>query len=83
MTRTVQLELPSFLGLAPIVSATDLLVTLPRQIGETLAALGGLSVYDCPVPVESFPVRQHWHARYHQDAGNQWLRGLVRELFSR
>ncbi|MGY0194406.1 LysR family transcriptional regulator [Leptothrix sp. BB-4] len=80
--RTVQLELPSFLGLAPIISATDLLVTLPRQIGETLAALGGLSVFACPVPVETFQVRQHWHARYHQDAGNQWLRGVMRALFS-
>ncbi|MDP4299289.1 LysR family transcriptional regulator [Leptothrix discophora] len=81
VVRTVQLELPSFLGLAPIISATDLLATLPRQIGETLATLGGLKVFDCPVPVETFPVRQHWHARYHQDPGNQWLRGLMRELF--
>lgn len=83
VTRTVQLELPSFLGLAPIVSATDLLVTLPRQIGETLAGLGGLSVFACPLPVESFQVRLHWHDRYHQDAGNRWLRGLMRELFLR
>jgi DNA-binding transcriptional LysR family regulator len=82
VARSVQLELPSFLGLAPIVSATDLLVTLPRQIGETLAALGGLTVHACPVPVESFQVRQHWHARYHQDPGNQWLRSVVRELFT-
>ncbi len=81
VVRTVQLELPSFLGLAPIVSATDLLVTLPRQIGETLATLGGLKVFDCPVPVETFQVRQHWHARYHQDAGNRWLRGVMKELF--
>ena len=81
IARRVQLELPSFLGLGPIVAATDLLVTLPRQIGETLAGLAGLQVFDCPVPVPGFDVRQHWHARYHQDAGNRWLRGLMAALF--
>src|SRR5476649_953853 len=36
LARRVVLELPGFLGLAAIVSSTDLLVTLPRHIGETL-----------------------------------------------
>lgn len=79
--RSIQLELPSFLGLGPIISATDLLVTLPRQIGETLASMGGLKVFTCPVPVPGFDVKQHWHARYHQDAGNRWLRGVMKDLF--
>jgi len=79
--RRVLLELPGFLGLAPIVSSTDLLVTLPRQIGETLARLGGLKVCTCPLPVAHFDVKQHWHARYHHDAGNRWLNGVVAGLF--
>lgn len=79
--RRVVLELPSFLGLAAIVSTTDLIVTLPRQIGETLAAVGALKVFDCPVPVPEFSVRQHWHLRYHHDAGNRWLRQVVAGLF--
>jgi len=79
--RRVQLELPGFLGLAPIVSNTDLIATLPRQIGETLAHMGQLAVYPCPLDVPSFEVKQHWHARYHQDAGNRWLRGLIANLF--
>ena len=33
--RRVILELPGFLGLGVIVRTTDLLVTLPRHIGET------------------------------------------------
>ena len=81
--RRVQLELPGFPGLGPIVSTTDLIVTLPRHIGETLARLNALAVYPCPVPVPPFDVTQHWHARYHQDAGNRWLRGAVANLFMR
>lgn len=82
--RRILLELPGFLGLAAIVSTTDLVATVPRHIGETLAGsnAGTLTVYDCPVPVPPFTVKQHWHARYHQDPANRWLRGLCEELFA-
>ena len=79
--RHVQLELPGFLGLGPIVSTTDLIVTLPRHIGETLAMANGLNVYPCPFPIPVFTVKQHWHERYHHDTGNKWLRGVCSALF--
>jgi DNA-binding transcriptional LysR family regulator len=79
--RRVVLERPGFLGLVRIVATTDLIVTLPRHIGETLARIGGLRVFDSPVPIPSFTVKQHWHARYHQDPGNRWLRGVIATLF--
>jgi DNA-binding transcriptional LysR family regulator len=81
--RKVQLELPGFLGLGAIVSTTDLIATVPRNIGETLARMHGLAVHACPLPVPSFDVKQHWHARYHDDAANRWLRGVVASLFMR
>ena len=79
--RKVVLELPGFLGLVRIVATTDLIVTLPRHIGETLAKMGGLRVFACPIPVPTFTVKQHWHVRYHQDPGNRWLRGVIATLF--
>lgn len=79
--REVVLELPGFLGLGAIVQTTDLVATVPRHIGETLAQVNGLKVHDCPVAVDGFAVRQHWHARYHHEAGNRWLRGVVALLF--
>jgi DNA-binding transcriptional LysR family regulator len=81
--RHVVLELPGFLGLSGIVSATDLIATLPRQIGETLAGLAGVKVLECPLRVPSVDIQQHWHARYHHDPGNQWLRGVVAKVFVR
>ena len=82
-SRRVVLELPGFLGLGAIVASTDLVATLPRQIGETLAASAGLAVHACPVSVPPFTVKQHWHARAHQDGANRWLRGVVAALFLR
>jgi DNA-binding transcriptional LysR family regulator len=79
--RDVILELPGFLGVSAILSSTDLIATLPRRIGERLASIGNLQTRPCPVPIPSFTVRQHWHARYHNDPGNRWLRGLCAQLF--
>lgn len=79
--RRVLLELPGFLGLPAIVSTTDLIATLPRQIGETLARAGALRVFSCPVPIPTFPVKQHWHARYDDDPANRWLRDVCADLF--
>jgi DNA-binding transcriptional LysR family regulator len=78
--RRVMLSLPGFLGLAAIVSASDLVATLPRTIGELLARNAGLRVLACPFPVPSFTVKQYWHGRFHQDPANRWLREQVAAL---
>jgi DNA-binding transcriptional LysR family regulator len=81
--RRVQLELPGFLGLAAIVSSTDLIATVPRTIGEALARMAAIRVLPCPVRIPTFAVKQYWHARYHHDAGLRWLRGVCAQLFTR
>ena len=79
--RRVLLELPGFLGLAAILADNDLVATLPRHIGETLAQAAGLRVLVCPLPIPPFTVKQYWYARYHHDPANRWLRGVCAELF--
>jgi DNA-binding transcriptional LysR family regulator len=79
--RKVLLEMPGFLGLPAILSTTDLIATLPRQIGETLARVAGLAVLPCPLAVPSFMVKQHWHERFQHDPANRWLRGVCASLF--
>lgn len=81
--RRVVVELPGFLGVSGIVAGTDLLATVPRQIGETLAGMTRLQVIDCPLSLPPFLIKQHWHARYHEEPGNRWLRGIVATLFLR
>jgi len=81
--RRIPLQVPGFLGLGSIVASTGLLATLPRDIGEALAAAVGLRLLECPVPIPSFDVKLHWHTRYHHDPGNAWLRRLCAEIFQR
>lgn len=80
--RRVLLELPGFLGLAAIVSSTDLVATVPRTIGETVATMGPIRVLPCPLKVPTFMVSQYWHARYHHDPGVRWLRGLCADVLA-
>jgi hypothetical protein len=35
-----------------------------------------------PFVLPEYDVKQHWHERYHHDAGNRWLRSVVSELLS-
>lgn len=81
LSRRISLELPGFLGLAAILSTSDLIATLPRHIGETLAHAAGLRILPCPFNVPGFTVKQYWHARYHHDAAHRWLRGVCADLF--
>lgn len=74
--RRVVLRLPGFLGLASIVAGTDLIATVPRQIGEVLAKGAGLRILPCPVVVPAFTVKQFWHMRMHHDSAHRWLRSL-------
>jgi DNA-binding transcriptional LysR family regulator len=79
--REIRLEMPGFLGLMAIVSNSDLIATLPRHIGETLAHTGSLQLLPCPFAIPGFTVKHYWHARYHHDADNRWLRETCADLF--
>jgi len=79
----IAIAIPGFLGLAGVLPNSELVATLPRHIGEIIAEMAGLSVHSCPFQVAHVVLKQHWHARYHYDLGNQWLRGVCEKLFRR
>ncbi len=80
--RRVVLRVPSFLGVARIVAQTELLVIVPRLLGDTLASQEPVQLLPPPVALPSYKVKQHWHERFHADAGNVWLRRTMAELFA-
>lgn len=82
IARRTVLRVPSFLGVARIVAQTQLLVIVPRLLGETLASQAPVQLLAPPVPMPSYKVKQHWHERFNADAGNVWLRRTVAELFA-
>jgi DNA-binding transcriptional LysR family regulator len=82
ITRRIALKIPSFLGAAFVIEHTDLLLTVPRRLGEVLQGRGAFRFLPVPFPLPEYEVKQHWHERYHHDEGNRWLRRLVSRLLS-
>lgn len=79
--RQVVVRLSSFLGVARIVAQTELVVIVPRILGQILATQEPVKLIEPPFTLPSYAVKQHWHARFHADDGNAWLRRTVAELF--
>ena len=79
--RRIVLRVPSFLGVARIVAQTEFLVIVPRQLGMALAAQDRVQVLEPPLPLPNYKVKQHWHERFHADAGSIWLRQTMARLF--
>ena len=80
--QRVVMRIPNFLGAAFAIEHTDLLATIPQRLGELLQGRGAFRIFPVPFALPEYDVKQHWHTRYHQDPGNQWLRSTVCELLS-
>jgi len=79
--REVVVRLSSFLSVARIVAHTELIVIVPRVLGEVLSTQEPVRLMELPFALPSYAVKQHWHARFHAEPGNTWLRRTVAQLF--
>lgn len=79
----IALKVQNFLVLPAIVRSTDLVALVPRSVAASLAEQDTVHFVPAPIPLPEFVVKQCWHARYHHDAGNQWLRQQMAHLFTR
>ena len=82
LARNVVVRLSSFLSVARIVAHTELIVIVPRILGEVLVTQEPVRLLEPPFALPSYAVKQHWHERFHADAGNMWLRRTVAQLFA-
>ncbi len=82
ITRRVALKIPNFLGGAFVAEHTDLVLTVPKRLGEMLAERCAFRVLPVPFALPTFDVKLHWHERLHRDEGHRWLRGVISELLS-
>jgi DNA-binding transcriptional LysR family regulator len=81
LERRIAMSMPRFLPAPMVVGATDLLLTLPRRLGEVFRAHAGLTLLPLPIDVPTFTVSAFWHRRFTEDGANRWLRSLISELF--
>ncbi len=82
LMRRVRVRIEHYLAVPMILSQSDLIFTVPYAIGASLAKLADIRLVRPPFRAKPRVVRQHWHSRFHNDAANRWLRGVVAELFT-
>jgi DNA-binding transcriptional LysR family regulator len=75
-------RVPHFTAVPYIVSAGDLVVTVPQKLAQRASAPFGLVWIAPPLALPSLQTNVFWHRRFNQDPGNQWLRGLVVDTFA-
>ncbi|EKT77469.1 LysR family transcriptional regulator [Rhodococcus opacus M213] len=79
--RYVVLDIPGVLGLPEVLSGSDLIATLPVEIGTSLARTAAPSlnmvVNPCPVSVPPITACAFWSHRHQSDPGHRWFRELV------
>jgi len=80
--RHIRLRVPHFVAVGHILRDTDLIATVPERFALRSTEPFGLTYVPHPAKLPEIAINQFWHARFHREPGNQWLRGVVSELFS-
>lgn len=79
--RRIVARLSGFLSVARIVARTELIVIVPTALGNIIVTQEPVKCLAPPFALPTYAVKQHWHARFHADAGNAWLRRTMAQLF--
>ncbi|HEY0296759.1 MAG TPA: LysR family transcriptional regulator [Bordetella sp.] len=75
-------SVPHFTAVPYVLSTTDLLATVPAKLAASAAPRFDLQMMVPPVRVPALQTNLYWQRRFHRDAGNLWLRGLLVALFA-
>lgn len=82
ITRKIALATPHYLCIPYMLLSADMVVTVPRECIGPFSQFPGLRFVETPFKSPAFDVKQHWHAMYHGDPANRWLRALIYECFA-
>jgi DNA-binding transcriptional LysR family regulator len=80
--RNVLLTVPHFVAVGHILSTTDMVATVPERYALKCVDPFGLCYVPHPVPLPEIGINLFWHAKFHKEPGNQWIRGVVFDTFS-
>jgi DNA-binding transcriptional LysR family regulator len=72
----------SFLLSALLLEGSDCVLTVPTAVALAMNGVGRFAVFRPPIDLPGFDVKLYWHERLHRDAGHQWMRALIRSMFS-
>lgn len=80
--RRVAIWVPKFSAVAPVLSNTDCIATMPKILMQD--SMHEHDLIQLPVPFEQNPIEQrlYWAERYNNDPASLWLRGILMQEFN-
>jgi len=82
VVRDVVLTVPHFVAVGQLLHHSDIVATVPERLAQALAGPFDLVYVSHPVTLPEIAINVFWHAKYHKDPANEWLRGLVFRVHS-
>lgn len=80
--RHIAITTPHFLFVPLLLDQhPEFLATVPRSLGTIFSRHHLVRMFEPPMVLPKFSLRQYWHPRFHHDRAIVWLRGLVKEIF--
>lgn len=80
--RNIKLTVPHFVAVGNILSSTDMIATVPERFAMECMQPFGLKYVKHPLQMPEIGINVFWHAKFHREPGNQWLRTLFFDTFS-
>lgn len=77
--RRIVVKVPHMLSALAVVSATDLVCTLPQRIALAFASSMQLKCVRLPLPIPAAKCILAWHARHNEDQDLGWLRKQIKD----
>lgn len=80
--RRVRLTVPHFIAVGHILRSTNMIATVPERFAQSVVAPFQLAYVAHPATLPEITINLFWHAKYHKDPANQWLRGRIFDMYS-
>jgi DNA-binding transcriptional LysR family regulator len=80
LRRRVALIVPFFVPATLAILDTDLILTIPRRLAQSIQTMRELSIVKPPAAIRSFPYLMVWHPRLTGDLAQAWFREQVRVI---
>jgi DNA-binding transcriptional LysR family regulator len=75
--RNVLLTVPHFVAVGHILQHSDMVATVPERLAQALTGPFGLAYVRHPASLPEIAINMFWHAKYHKDPANEWIRSLT------
>lgn len=83
LKRNIFVRIPHFLAVGHIIADSDLIVTLPRRLGELLSQQHRIVLINPPLKIPQFPIYLYWHARNQNNPIHQWIRKMIQTSYGK